>query len=420
MKRTISSHVRIPKEGAAIVSEAGRLNVPDQPLIPFIEGDGIGCDIMPGARAVLDAAVKKAYGGRRKIAWVELFAGEKAHGLYTEYLPGETIENLKSLKVGIKGPLTTPVCGSIRSLNVALRHTLDLYACVRPVRYFPGVPSPVLHPERVNLVLFRENTEDVYAGLEWPSGSFEAQWLIKQLNDKFKIQIRESSGIGLKPMSPEASKRLIRKAIQYALDHGRKSVTLVHKGNIMKYTEGAFCHWGYELAREEFGDSTISEKDLLRQKSEKIPKGKIMLKDRLADNMFQQILLHPGEYDVIAAPNLNGDYLSDACAGLVGGLGMAPGANIGDEIAVFEATHGTAPDIAGKNIANPSSLILSGTMMLEHLGWNEAAACVMGALEKALREKQVTADLAQDLGSSTHLSTSEFARRLENHIVKGE
>ena len=412
MKRTISSHVRIPKEGAAISFASGRLNVPDQPLIPFIEGDGIGCDIMPRARAVLDAAVKKAYGGSRKISWVEVFAGEKAHGLYMEYLPDETIENLKSFKVGIKGPLTTPVCGGIRSLNVALRHTLDLYACVRPVRYFPGVPSPVLHPERVNLILFRENTEDVYAGLEWPSGSFEAQWLIKQLNDKFKIQIRESSGIGLKPMSPEASKRLIRKAIQYALDQGRRSVTIVHKGNIMKYTEGAFCHWGYELAREEFGDSTIPEKDLLRQKSVKVPKGKIILKDRLADNMFHQILLHPEEYDVIAAPNLNGDYLSDACAGLVGGLGMAPGANIGDEVAVFEATHGTAPDIAGKNIANPCSLILSGAMMLEHIGWNEAAALVVSAVSEILENKQATADLAASMEGAVPLSTSDFAGAL--------
>jgi len=409
VKKTISSHVRIPKEGAPILISDGRLSVPDRPFIPFIEGDGIGCDIMPAARAVLDAGVEKAYGGRCKIAWVEVFAGEKAHTLYGEYLPEETIKTLENFKVGIKGPLTTPVAGGMRSLSVALRHTLDLFACVRPVRYFPGVPSPMLHPERINVVIFRENTEDVYTGLEWPSGSQEAQWLIRQLNEKFKIQIRESSGIGLKPMSPEASKRLIRKAISYALEHGRKSVTMVHKGNIMKYTEGAFCWWGYELVREGFGNSTITEKDLLRQKGGKVPKGKIILKDRLADNMFQQILLHPEDYDVLALPNLNGDYISDLCAAQVGGLGIAPGANIGDEIAVFEATHGTAPDIAGQNKANPCSLILSGAMMLEHLGWNEAAQLVIHAVSKTLEKKQVTTDLAAGIQGAASLSTSDFA-----------
>jgi len=397
----ISEKIKIGKDGS--------ISVPDMPIIPYIEGDGIGPDIWKATRPVLDAAVKKAYGGKRKISWKELLAGEKAYQQAGERLPSETIEALKEHVVTIKGPLTTPIGGGVRSLNVTLRQGLDLYACVRPVRYFKGSPSPVKRPEDMDMVIFRENTEDVYAGIEWPEGSKEAIKLIKFLKDEMGQDIRLDSGIGIKPISRFCTQRLVRKAISHAIDTGRSSVTLVHKGNIMKYTEGAFKKWGYELAKAEFPEQTITEQELWDDYNGIQPEGKIVIKDRIADAIFQQVLLRPREYSVLALPNLNGDYISDACAAQIGGLGMAPGANIGDGYAIFEATHGTAPKYTGLDKVNPSSLILSGAMMLEYLGWKEAAEEIYPALEAAIAKKRVTYDLARQIEGATEVKCSEFA-----------
>src|SRR5215468_2080257 len=366
----------LPAEGSPIQYENGVYKVPDRPIIPFIEGDGTGRDIWKASRRVFDAAVDKAHGGKRKVAWFEIYAGEKAFQKFKTWLPDDTLKAARDLRVSIKGPLTTPVGGGIRSLNVAMRQMLNLYACVRPVRYYKGVPSPVKFPEKLNVVIFRENTEDVYAGIEWKQGSDEANKLLNFLNKEMlkggPKQVRADSGIGIKPISITGTKRLVRKAIQYALDNDRKVVTLVHKGNIQKFTEGAFREWGYELAKEEFANQTITEDAVTKEHGGKAPAGKIVMKDRIADSMFQQALLRPDEYSVLATPNLNGDYLSDAVAAQVGGLGIAPGANIGDNCAIFEATHGTAPKYANLDVINPGSVILSGAMMLEYLGWNEA------------------------------------------------
>ena len=383
--------IKPPSDGEKISFRAGKLHVPQNPVIPYIEGDGVGPDIMKAARRVFDSAVSKAYGAGRKVIWFEIFAGEKAHNLYGEYLPEDTTEALKNYVVTIKGPLTTPVGGGYRSLNVTIRQELDLYACVRPVRYFKGVPSPLKHPEKLDVVIFRENTEDVYVGNEWESGTKESKAIIEFLNSKFGTKIRDGSGIGIKPMSEFATKRLMRKAIKYAIEEGRNSITIMHKGNIMKYTEGAFREWAYEVAREEFGDS------------------KVIIKDRIADSMFQQILTRPDEYDIIVTSNLNGDYISDACAAQVGGLGIAPGANIGDVTALFEATHGTAPKYANQDKVNPGSLILSGVMMFDYIGWREVSGIILKAFEKTILEKKVTYDLARQMEGVTELKTSEFA-----------
>ncbi len=378
----------------------------DEPVVAYVEGDGTGPEIWRAARVVLDAAVKRAYGGARRIGWEEVLAGEKAFGKMGEWLPPRTLERIRELGVALKGPLTTPVGTGIRSVNVALRQALDLYACIRPVRYIPGVPSPLTHPERVDMVVFRENTEDVYAGIEFPSGSAEAERLRAFLRDELGRKTPQAAALGIKPVSPAASKRLIRRAIQHALDKGLASVTLMHKGNIMKFTEGAFCQWGYDVAREEFPERTIAERHVAEGHSSA---GKVVIKDRIADNMFQQVLLRPEEYHVIATTNLNGDYLSDALAAQVGGLGMAPGANVGDEAAVFEATHGTAPKYAGQDRMNPSSLILSGALMLEHLGWVEAARLVEQALRETIAARTVTYDLARQTEGARELSCSAFA-----------
>jgi len=396
-------------EGTKISISDGRLQVPDHPIIPFIEGDGIGPDIWRATRRVLDAAVEKGYAGKKSVAWKEILAGEKAFQQTGEWLPRATVEAIAEHLVAIKGPLTTPVGGGIRSLNVTLRQVLDLYACVRPVRYIRGVPSPVRHPEKLNVVIFRENTEDVYAGIEWEQGSEGALKVIDFINSNFGKGIRRDSGIGIKPISIFGTKRLVRMAIRYAQAHGCKRVTLVHKGNIMKFTEGAFRDWGYELAEEEFSGVTLSEAVVWNHHGGKIPEGKIMVNDRIADAMFQQVLLRPDEYEVIALPNLNGDYLSDACAAQVGGLGMAPGANLGDRVALFEATHGTAPKYAGQDKVNPGSLILSGVMMLEHLGWREAADLVYEGLERTVLQKRVTYDLERQMEGAVKVKTSEFA-----------
>jgi isocitrate dehydrogenase len=397
-----------PADGAAITWHAAdeRLEVPERPIVAFIEGDGIGPDIWRATRRVLDGAVAKVYGGRRAIAWFEVLAGEKAKDATGEWLPADTVEAIRAYRVAIKGPLTTPVGGGIRSLNVALRQVLDLYACVRPVRYYPGTPSPVRRPEAVDMVIFRENTEDVYAGIEWPAGSPEARQLIDFLKQLGKT-VRADSGIGIKPVSETGSKRLVRQAVRYALANGRRSVTLVHKGNIMKFTEGAFKEWGYELAREEFGDRTIAEQDLAAPGAR--PAGKVVIADRIADSMFQQVLLRPEEYDVIATTNLNGDYLSDALAAQVGGLGMAPGSNEGDGVAVFEATHGTAPKYAGQDKVNPGSLLLSGAMMLRWMDWGKAAHAVERGLAATIAQKRVTYDLERQMQGATLLRTSELA-----------
>ncbi|MDZ7374168.1 MAG: isocitrate dehydrogenase (NADP(+)) [candidate division KSB1 bacterium] len=411
-----TSWVQVPKEGQKIEVVNGRLSVPDNPIIPFIEGDGTGPDIWRAARMVFDAAVEKAYKGKRRIVWMEIFAGEKAQRLYGAVLPQETIDAIREYIVAIKGPLTTPVGGGYRSLNVTLRQVLDLYACVRPVKWYRGVPSPVKHPELLDVVVFRENTEDVYAGIEWPQGSPEAAKVREFLARELKIEIREDSGIGVKPISIYGTKRLVRKAIQYAIDRKRKSVTLMHKGNIMKYTEGAFRDWGYQVAREEFGDVTITEAEAAEKYGGKVPEGKIVIKDRIADNMFQQILTRPDEYDIIATPNLNGDYISDAAAAQVGGLGMAPGANIGDYIALFEATHGTAPKYAGLDKVNPGSLILSGVMMLQYLGWDEAATLIEEALSATIQQKRVTYDLARQMEGATEIKCSEFGAAIVENM----
>ncbi len=398
----------VPENGECIVIEEGGIKVPDNPIIPFIEGDGIGPDIWAASRKVFDGAVSRAYGGERRIEWIELYAGEKANELYGEWLPEETFKAMEKYVVAIKGPLTTPVGGGFRSLNVTLRRVLDLYACVRPVRYFRGVPSPVKSPEKMDVVIFRENTEDVYAGIEWRESTPEARKLIDFIKRELSNEIREDSGIGIKPISVTGTKRLVRKAIEYAIDRGRKSVTLVHKGNIMKYTEGAFRDWGYQLAAEEFRDKTITESDLWDKHGGNVPEGKIVIKDRIADSMFQQILTRTDEYEILATPNLNGDYLSDACAAQVGGLGLAPGANIGDYVALFEATHGTAPKYSGQDKVNPGSMILSGVMMLEYLGWQEAADLVVKGIEESILQKRVTYDLERQMEGATLLKCSEF------------
>jgi isocitrate dehydrogenase len=448
--------VEAPADGKKITIKSGSLEVPDNPIIPFIEGDGTGRDIWRGSRRVFDAAVEKAFGGKRRVAWYEVFAGEKAFNQFGQWLPDDTVKAIAEFGVAIKGPLTTPVGGGIRSLNVTLRQVLDLYACVRPVRYFDGVPSPVKRPERVDVVIFRENTEDVYAGVEFAQGSDRAREIISLLNDKYGYHVRPDSGIGIKPMSPTGTKRLVRRAIKYALDFNRPSVALVHKGNIMKFTEGAFRDWGYELARDEFRGHIVTELETWildnRERNPSITdeqnaraiepgfdqmsenqkaavvgqvrqtissiwathgngewKKKLLVKDRIADSMFQQILIRPDEYSVVATPNLNGDYLSDAAAAQVGGLGMAPGANIGDVAAIFEATHGTAPKYADKDVINPSSVMLSGVMMFDHLGWREVSSKITDALTKTIQQKRVTYDLERQMEGATKLKTSEFA-----------
>lgn len=452
--------VPFPKDGARITYQDGRIRVPDNPIIPFIEGDGTGRDIWKASARVFDAAVQKAYGGKRRVAWYEIFAGEKAKAKFNDWLPQDSVEAIREFHVAIKGPLTTPVGGGIRSLNVTLRQVLDLYACIRPVKYYKGTPSPVKHPERMDVVIFRENTEDVYAGVEWEQGTAAAKKLIDFLNNQMlaggKKQVREDSGVGIKPISVFATKRLVRMAIQHALENNRKTVTLVHKGNIQKFTEGAFRKWGYELAVEEFRDKVVTEREswildnkdknpnlspaenaaLIEPGIEFAPaefresvadevrlvldriyathgrgewKKMIMINDRIADSIFQQVVTRADEYSVLATPNLNGDYISDACAAQVGGLGIAPGANVGDGFAVFEATHGTAPKYADKDVINPGSVILSGVMMLKYLGWNEAADLIESGLERAIEQKTVTYDFERLMQGATKVSTSKFA-----------
>ncbi len=411
--------IKVPAGEKITLRSEGVLNVPDRPVITYIEGDGTGPDITRASMRIWDAAVEKAYGGKRKIAWMEVFAGEKANAVYGEgtWLPGETVEAIRDYRISIKGPLTTPVGKGIRSLNVALRQTLDLYVCLRPVRHFAGVPSPVKNPELTDMVVFRENTEDIYAGIEWASGTPEAKKVIDFLQNEMnvkKIRFPETSAIGIKPVSREGSERLIRAAIRYAIDNGRKSVTLVHKGNIMKFTEGGFKEWGYELAKREFGDKLVSWDDC----GGKVPEGKILIKDCICDAFLQQILTRPAEYDVIATMNLNGDYVSDALAACVGGIGIAPGANINylTGMAVFEATHGTAPKYAGLDKVNPSSLTLSGEMLLRFIGWNEAADLVIRGIENAISDKQVTYDFACLMEGATELSCSGFATAVINRM----
>jgi isocitrate dehydrogenase len=452
--------VAVPSDGKKIGYAAGKYEVPDNPIVPFIEGDGTGRDIWKASRRVFDAAVDKAYKGKRRVAWYEVFAGEKAKAKFDNWLPDETVDAIREFRVAIKGPLTTPVGGGIRSLNVALRQILDLYCCVRPVKYYKGVPSPVKHPDRMDVVIYRENTEDVYAGIEWEEGTAECAKLIEFLNKDMlkggKKQVRLDSGVGIKPISVTGTKRLVRMAIRYALETGRKSVTLVHKGNIQKFTEGAFRKWGYELATEEFRDQVITEREswivdnkdknpsltvaenaelvepgmefappAFRQAVEKEVKEvldriyathgkgqwkkKIMINDRIADSIFQQVVTRADEYSVLACPNLNGDYISDACAAQVGGLGIAPGANIGDGYAIFEATHGTAPKYADKDVINPGSVMLSGVMMFRFLGWNEAADLIEGGMERTILQKKVTYDFERLMEGATKVRTSEFA-----------
>ena len=403
-------------DGEEIKWQDGVLEVPDRPIVPFIEGDGIGPDIWAATRSVLEAAVDKSYGGAKSIAWLEIYAGEKAKKLTDEWLPQETVDAIRHYRGAIKGPLTTPVGGGIRSLNVSLRQMLDLYACVRPIRHFRGVPSPVKQASKVDMVVFRENTEDVYAGIEWEEGSRGAEEIISFLRASMGKRVREDSGIGIKPVSRTASQRLVRKALEYAVREGRTDVTLVHKGNIMKYTEGAFKEWGYQLAEAEFGEVTVSEARLWDEMGGELPEGKILVKDRIADAMFQQVLLRPAEYQVIATTNLNGDYLSDALAAQVGGLGMAPGSNESDGMALFEATHGTAPKYAGQDKVNPGSLILSGAMLLRWLGWGEAADSIEGALARTITDKRVTYDLARQMKGATELKTSEFGAAIVSNL----
>jgi isocitrate dehydrogenase len=459
--------VAIPADGKSIDYANGTFSVPDRPIIPFIEGDGTGRDIWKASQQLFDSAVEKAYGGKRKIAWYEVFAGEKAFRQFKEWLPQDTVDAIRDFRISIKGPLTTPVGGGIRSLNVTLRQVLDLYACVRPVRYFEGVPSPVRNPERMNIVIYRENTEDVYAGIEWRSGTPEAKKLIEFLNNEMlkggSKRVREDSGVGIKPISPFGTKRLVRRAIQYALDNGCKKVTLVHKGNIQKFTEGAFRDWGYELATAEFRQQVVTEREswILNNK-DKDPnlsieknaamiepgleqgtqefakavyaevkwtldllsathgggkwKNKILINDRIADSIFQQVLTRADEYSVLATPNLNGDYLSDACAAQVGGLGMAPGANIGDGYGIFEATHGTAPKYADKDVINPSSVMLSGAMMFEFMGWKEAALLIEDGIARTIQQKRVTYDLERLMTGAKKLKTSEFAAAIVENM----
>jgi isocitrate dehydrogenase len=461
--------VAVPSGGKAIDYANGKFIVPDNPIVPFIEGDGTGRDIWKASKLVFDAAVERAYAGKRRVVWYEVFAGEKAFNTFKEWLPDETVEAVRDFRVSIKGPLTTPVGGGIRSLNVALRQLLDLYACVRPVKYFKGVPSPVVHPEQLDVMIFRENTEDVYIGIEWKSGSPEAKKLLEFLNNEMlkggKKQIRMDSGVGIKPMSPFGTKRLVRRAIQYALDKKRKSVTLVHKGNIQKYTEGAFRDWGYELAKEEFRSHIITEREswmvdnldknpalTVEQNAAMIEPGieqatgafraelykevkqvldtiyathgkgqwkqKLMINDRIADSVFQQVLTRASEYSVLATPNLNGDYLSDACAAQVGGLGMAPGSNIGDGYGCFEATHGTAPKYADKDVINPGSVMLSGAMMFEFIGWPEVARLIENGIAQSIEQKRVTYDLERLMPGATKISTSKFAAAIIENMSK--
>ena len=458
--KNVYNDQHVPANGKPIGYNGGELQVPDNPIIPFIEGDGTGRDIWKASRRVFDAAVETAYQGKRHVAWFEVFAGEKAFNTFKEWLPDQTVDAIRDFRVAIKGPLTTPVGGGIRSLNVALRQILDLYACVRPVRYYPGVPSPVRSPEKMDMVIFRENTEDVYIGIEWKAGTPEVKKLLEFLNNEMlkggKKQIRWDSGVGIKPISPTGTKRLVRRAIKYALESKRKSVTLVHKGNIQKFTEGAFRDWGYDLAREEFRAQTVTEReswildnldknprltveqnaamiepgldqatdafkktiyDEVKQTLDSIGashgkgqwKQKLLINDRIADSVFQQVLLRADEYSVLATPNLNGDYLSDACAAQIGGLGMAPGSNIGDGYGIFEATHGTAPKYADKDVINPSSVMLSGAMMFEFLGWKEAAQLIEDGLARTIQQKKVTYDLERLMQGATKLGTSAFA-----------
>lgn len=412
-------HINLPQNGEKIAVKNGRLVVPDQPILGFVEGDGIGPDITSASLRVWDAAVAKAYGGRRKVRWCELYMGEKAAGIYAgDYFPAETLDAIRDLVVSIKGPLTTPIGGGFRSLNVSLRQEMDLYACVRPVRYFKGVPSPLRKPESVDVVIFRENIEDVYAGIEFKSHTEENKKLARFLREELHAEFFEDAGLGVKPISSFASKRLMRKAIQYAIDRGKSSVTVVHKGNIMKFTEGAFRNWSYEVATGEFREYVVTEDELWDDHGGKLPPGKILIKDRIADIMFQLLLLRPAEFDVIATTNLNGDYLSDALAAEVGGVGIAPGANIADHIAVFEATHGTAPKYANQNKVNPSSLIFSGVMMLEYIGWREAAELINDAFVAVLASKTVTYDFARLMKGSSTVSTSGFADALIAEIGK--
>jgi isocitrate dehydrogenase len=402
-----------PATGDVIAFEKGVLSVPDNPVIPYVEGDGTGPDIWRASVRVFDAAIKKAYGGQRKISWMKVYAGEEAHAKFGEWLPDETLEAFKEFRV-IKGPLSTPVGGGIRSLNVTLRQVLDLYACIRPVRYFEGVGNPMKEPEKLNVVIFRENTEDVYAGIEWKAGSKEAEEVANFLRTRFNADIREHSAIGIKPMSEFGSKRLVRMAIKYALENNRRSLTLVHKGNIMKYTEGAFRDWGYQEAQASFAGQTCTEAELA--KGGKAARADcLIVNDRIADAMFQQLVLRPDEYAVIATPNLNGDYLSDAAAAQVGGLGLAPGGNVGDGVAVFEATHGTAPKYANLDKINPGSVVLSGVMMFEYMGWKEAGQLIVRGLENAIKSKRVTYDLARQMSGATEVSTSAFGEE----IIKG-
>lgn len=398
-----------PKDGEKIEVKDGRLQVPDNPIIVWIEGDGTGRDIWRATHPVLNTAVELAYEGKRRIAWLEAYAGEKAQDVYGELLPEDTTKAIAEYIVAIKGPLTTPVGTGFRSLNVALRQILDLYACVRPAKWYEGVPSPMRHPEKINMVVFREATEDLYAGIEWEKGSPEAQKVIHWLEETFGIKVRPDSGIGIKPISEFATKRLVRKAIQYAIDNKLPSVTFMHKGNIMKFTEGAFMKWGYEVALTEFRDYVVTEQEVTEQYGGKVPEGKIVVKDRIADNMFQQIQTRPDEYHVIATMNVNGDYISDALAAMVGGLGMAPSANIGDYIALFEATHGSAPKYAGKDVVNPSSVILSGVMMLRYIGWHEAADLIEKGISETIKQKKVTYDLARHIGVEP-IKCSEFGQ----------
>src|ERR1700716_3271345 len=405
---------KVPPRGEAIEFRNGALKVPDRPIIPFVEGDGTGPDIWRASVRVFDAAVERAYGGQRAVSWMEVFAGEKSFQQFQDWLPQETVDAMKEFRVSIKGPLSTPVGGGIRSLNVTLRQVLDLYACIRPVRYFEGVGNPMKEPEKLNVVIFRENTEDVYAGIEWKAGSKEAEEIGELLRTKYKKDIRAHSAIGIKPMSEFGSKRLVKMAMEYALENGRRSLTLVHKGNIMKFTEGAFRDWGYEVIASDFEGQFCTEADLSKGGNA----GRadcVVVKDRIADAMFQQLLLRPDEYDVIATPNLNGDYISDAAAAQVGGLGLAPGGNVGDGVAVFEATHGTAPKYANLDKINPGSVILSGVMMFEYMGWKDAGHLIVRGLENAIRSKRVTYDLARQMPGATEVSTSACG----DEIIKG-
>jgi len=408
----------VPAKGEKVTVKEGNLYVPDNPIILFIEGDGTGPDIWNASKFVFDEAVKKAYNGKKKIEWMEVYAGEKSLKVYgkNQWLPNETVDAISEYNVAIKGPLTTPIGGGIRSLNVALRQLLDLFACVRPVKYYPGTPSPVKRPQDLDIVLFRENTEDVYSGIEFKSGTKEAEDLINYINRKFNKNIRKPSGVGIKPISEFGSKRLVKKAIEHAIAHNKKTVTLVHKGNIMKFTEGSFKEWGYEIAVDEFRDFIVTEDELWSKLNGKMPDGKILIKDRIADSIFQQLLLRPSEYDVLATPNLNGDYLSDAAAAQVGGLGIAPGANMSYHTAIFEATHGTAPKYAGLDKVNPGSVILSGVMMFDFMGWDKVSSIIENAMKKTIKSKVVTYDFARLMTGAKEVKTSEFAKEIVRNM----